>query len=238
MESKEQFKEIINRLRTEQFDYLDQLFVDCPDEVIKKVRYAKIPKGHTFIHAGTPCEYIYIILKGKASGVDHMRGNVYIFVEYTETEVLGDYEIFGDFKEYRISVRSVTECEVLVIPAAVYLKWMQQDINALFLRTRRLMNTLTNQTSEERQYLFLGCKERLMLYLVETFEKKGNGDSYKLKKTQPEIAERVGFNVRTIQRNIQSLEKQGYITMEAGKVCISKEQYLRLKKYIDNSLMK
>ncbi len=234
MESRQQFTQIIGTLENKHFSYMEKLFSSCPDDVIKKMGYTKIPAGYTLIHAGSPCDYVYIILRGKVSGVDLQNmGNVYIFMEYSETEILGDYEIFGDFKEYRVSIRSTTECEVLTIPASVYLKWMQQDINALFMRTRNLMNTLTNQTSEERKYLFLECKDRLLLYLMEIYEKKGNGKLYRVKKTQSQIAERIGFNVRTIQRNIQSLEKEGFLTVEMGKICISREQYLMMKDYID-----
>lgn len=238
MESKKEFTEHIQKLGKGHFHYLNTLFENCPDYVIKHMRYMEIPKGYMLIQAGMPCEYVYIILKGKVSGLDlQMLGNVYMFMEYSETEVLGDYEVFGDIKDYRVTIRATAPCELLAISASVYLKWMKEDINALFMRTRNLMSNLTYQTSEERKYRFLGCKERLILYLIEVFERVPKRSFCKIKKTQPELAERIGFTVRTIQRNIQSLEKDGLITTELGKICLTKEQYLRLKEHAKQNLL-
>ena len=238
MESRQEFMKIIQRSGREQFQYLQKLFAHCPDYVIENMRYVKIPKDHTLIQAGTACSHIYVLLRGKLSGLDFQRvGNVYNFTGFARAEVIGDYEVFGDFKEYRVSVRSITECELLSISAGVYLKWMRGDIDALFMRTQRLMHTLTEQTSEERKFRFLPCKDRLILYLVEMYESVPERAFCKIRKTQSEIAGRVGFTVRTVQRTVHNLEKEGFITTEAGKVCIDKEQYQKLKEYAKEHLI-
>ena len=53
----------------------------------------------------------------------------------------------------------------------------------------------------------------------------------KINKTQAEWSDRTGFNVRSVQRNIAALEKDGLISIENGKITISPEQFLRLKEY-------
>ena len=102
------------------------------------------------------------------------------------------------------------------------------------MRTQQVMSTFIIQTSEERKYFFLTCRERMILFLIERYESYGNHTNYKLNKTQAEVAERVGFNVRTIQRTILSLEKDGLITSEAGKICMTQMQYQALKKLKNN----
>lgn len=238
MESRQEFMKIVQKLGREQCRYLKRLFKNCPDYVVEHMRYLKIPRDYTLIQAGTACESVYILLRGQLSGLDfQMLGNVYIFTGFAETEVVGDYEVFGDFREYRISVRSITECELLAIPAPVYLRWMKGDIEALFMRTQRLMHTLTEQTSEERKYHFLSCKERLILYLVEAYEQTPDQEFCKIKKTQSELAGRVGFTVRTVQRTMQSLEQEGLITIDRGKICIDQVQYEKLKEYTKEHLI-
>lgn len=232
MESRQEFMKIIGRLEKDKSLYLQKLFAHCPDYVIEHMRYMNIPGDCTLIHAGTVCEQVYVLLRGRMRGLDLQKvGNVYSFTGFSETEVIGDYEVFGDFKEYRVSVRSITECELLSIPAFVYLKWMKGDIDALFMRTQRLMHTLTEQTSEERKYHFLPCRERLILYLVEVYERVPRRTFCKVKKTQSDLAVRTGFTVRTVQRTIQGLERDGFIATEAGKICMNQEQYRRLKEY-------
>ena len=158
MESKEQFRTIIKKLSPDKYDYLNRLFENCPDYVIRSMQYARVKKNHTIIQGGSLCDTVYIIIDGRVSGIDFQPlGNVYMFKEYVSTEVLGDFELFGDIKSYRITVRAVTECGILKIPAFVYLDWMQQDIGALFMRTRKLMNMFTNEAAKERKKLFLNC---------------------------------------------------------------------------------
>lgn len=219
---------------------LYMLFLACPQKVVQAMQCMEVKKGHTFIQAGTPCEAVYIILNGRASGTDfQVSGNVYRFREYCAGEVLGDFELFSEFPEYRVTVCAATDCELAVIPSSIYLAWMQSDIHALFMRTRSLMKTLTSEASDGRKYLFLNCKDRLIIYLAEAYEKReGNADGqWKLQKTQPELADRIGFNVRTLQRNLYSLEEMGFISLEKGKIHISQQQYGKLKQYLQKNLL-
>ncbi len=95
------------------------------------------------------------------------------------------------------------------------------------------MATLVFEKKHEREYMFMNCKERLIKYLVKSYENKHkeNQDKLKINKTQAELSDRTGFNVRSVQRNIAALEKEGLISIENGKITISPEQFLRLKKY-------
>lgn len=238
METKKELMEKLKKLEPEKLAYLEQMFRDCPQRVIRTIEYFKVPKEHNLLQGGEICNQVFVVLSGRASGIDYqLPGNAYVFMEFSGIDVLGDYEVFGDIPKYRISIRTSTVCEILTIPAGVYLEWMKNDANALFMRTRRLMRTLTNQTADERKYLFLSCKDRLILYLVAQYEKHGRNITYILPKKQPELAERIGFNVRTIQRTIQELEKAGLVLPTAGKISISYDHYLKLKEYAERNLM-
>lgn len=238
METVQRFAELIKRLGKEEYDYLNKLFQNCPIEVIREMRYKKVKKGEAILHAGDPCKYVYIIMQGKASGFDfQMVGSIYMFKEYFESEILGDFELFGGIPKYRISVNALTDCELIMIPSEHYLRWMKQDINALFLRTSKLMNTLTDENAKERKYSFLECKDRMVIYLVGAYERNVPKGVYVLNKTQTELAERIGFNVRTIQRNIIWLQEKGFILVQKGKITISKKQYEKLKQYMEEYLL-
>lgn len=230
MKARQQFLDRIKYMKKEHREYLEKMFLKCPDQVMDAMKYMKIPPNYNLINAGDNCEYVYLILKGRAKGTDiQVYGNVYNFMEYSELTFLGDYEVLGDLKNYRASIKTLTQCEIISIPSAVYLEWLKRDVNALFMRTQMLMKVLTDQTAEERKYLFLTCKERLILYLVSKYERNGNNKTYRLNKTQSELAERLGFNVRTLQRNISTLEMEGMISTESGKICITKEQYEKMR---------
>ena len=79
----------------------------------------------------------------------------------------------------------------------------------------------------------MSCKERLVDYLVKSFE-NGQKDSqgrHRVPKTQAELADRIGYNVRSIQRSIAALEKEELISNENGKIMLTQEQVSQLKQY-------
>lgn len=238
MESRQELLEIISGLERKKSDYLNSFFKNCPEAIIRSIKYVKVPKDYHLIQADSECNNAYIILNGKARGIDLQSvGTPYIFMESTGIDVVGDFEIFGGISKYRMSIQTVTECEIMVVPAKKYLDWMTKDVNALFMRTRTFMYMLTNQTANERKNIFLGCKERMIIYLIEQYEKFGHKKEYIIQKNQTELAECVGFNVRTIQRNIRILEAEGLIKSIAGRISITYIQYLNLKNYADKNLM-
>lgn len=46
-------------------------------------------------------------------------------------------------------------------------------------------------------------------------------------------SDRVGFNVRSVQRSIADLEKENLITLESGKITVSQEQFVKMRKYLE-----
>ena len=73
------------------------------------------------------------------------------------------------------------------------MNWIRHDENALFLRMKTIMATLTSERMVDREYIFMSCKERLVDYLVKSFE-NGQKDSqgrHRVPKTQAELADRV-----------------------------------------------
>ncbi len=235
MESKQQLLEIISKSESDRCMYLSELFKYIPDETARTISYKKIQKNHYIIHSEAPCDTVYIILSGNVTGMDyHKQGRAYYFMDFAHMYIVGDFEVFGDIPEYTVSICATEECQMLSIPSRSYLQWVQHDENALFLRIKNIMSMLVFEKKHEREYMFMNCKERLVKYLVKSYENKQHespGRKYKIARTQSELSDRIGFNVRSIQRSIASLEKEKLISVENGKITISHEQFLQLKQY-------
>lgn len=234
MESKQQLLEVIKESELDRYEYLKALFKYVPDAVVKAISYKKYKKDQYIIHAGTTCDMVYLILSGNIVGLDYQRqGKVYYFMDFAQMYIIGDFEVFGDISEYCISICTTQECKVLMLSAKYYLQWVQHDENALFLRIKNIMTTLTFEKKSDREYIFLNCKERLIKYLIKSYENKRKEDfkKHKIDKTQLELSDRIGFNVRSVQRGITALEKEKLISIESGKITITSEQFLRLKQY-------
>lgn len=236
MESKQQLLELISKTDRDRYDYLDALFKCVPDGIINEMAYMEIKKGQFILRAGQPSNTVYIMLSGKVAGLEHQdMGRVYYFMDFTKMYVVGDFEIFGDYFEYCVSIRALTDCKLLKISSKKYIQWIQHDESALFLRIKNIITTLTFERKIDREYVFMNCKKRLVKFLIKSYEsgRKDNTGKYKILKTQADIADRVGFSIRSVQRNIASLEKEGIISVESGKITISCEQFLQLKRYND-----
>ena len=234
MDSKQQLLEKIQKSEPVRRDYLTALFRYVPDAVVKMMSYKKIQKDQYIIHAGDKCDTVYIILSGNIAGLHYQKqGRAYYFMDFNQMYIVGDFEVFGDIPEYYVSICATEECKILMLPSGCYLQWVQSDENALFLRIKNIMATLVFEKKHEREYMFMNCKERLIKYLVKSYENKHqeNHNKLKINKTQAELSDRTGFNVRSVQRNIAALEKDGLISIENGKITISPEQFLRLKEY-------
>ncbi len=238
MNSKQELLDVISRSDHTRHSDLYALFKYVPDLIVKQMSYKKYKKDEYLIHAKTPCDTIYIILSGKVAGLDFQKqGRAYYFMDFTQMPIVGDFEVFGEIPDYTVSIRATEDSAVLLLPSSYYLQWIQNDENALYIRIKNIISTLTLENKSEREYLFMNCRERLVKYMVNSYENghSGHSGSYKLNKTQLELSDRIGFNIRSVQRGIAALEKENLISLENGKITISQEQFLRLKQ-IENEV--
>ena len=105
------------------------------------------------------------------------------------------------------------------------------DVDALFMRTQENISRLVLQTAEARKYLFMEGKDRLMVHLVRKYEQKVPApEILVLNQTRARISEEVGISIKTLARNIRKLEE---MTLNKGKIVITKAQYLQMKQDID-----
>ena len=234
MKSKQKLMELLGNLEKERCANFTKMFECIPNEVIAQMSYKKMQKNDTIIWAGDSCDAVYIVLKGRVTGLDYQcSGNIYAFMDNCKMDVVGDFEVFGGMDKYSVTVRTEEECEILRLPSHIYLKWMKADVNALFFRTTKLMNRLLQEKEGERKSLFLNCKDRVIMYLVHSYEESvDKKERYRVKKTQTQLADNIGFHTRSVQRSVLSLKKEGLICVESGKIYISKEQYLGLKECV------
>ena len=54
-----------------------------------------------------------------------------------------------------------------------------------------------------------------------------------LNQTRTRISEEVGISIKTLDRNIRKLEEMNLLTLNKGKIVITKAQYLQRKQDID-----
>ncbi len=238
LKSREELFQLFEKLNREDEELLKQMFQGIPEEVVQGFSVKSLEKNEALLRVGEASDTAYVILEGHADCEDvQFLGAAYKFKEYHAGEIIGDFEILGGIDCYRASIYAADSCTVLVMPAASYLHWLQTDVNALFIRTRTVMRLMTDEAFFERKYLFLSCHDRLLSYLFSSYKEEPGEEYYTVKNTQAETADRVGVNVRTLQRTIRSLEEEDFLTVIRGKMCVSREQYSRISEVMKESLL-
>ncbi len=231
MESKKQLMEFVSRTGGSRREYLLALFRCMPEEAAKEMIYLSAKKNDFIVLAGEPNESVFFILQGQVIGINYQKmGRVYSFMDFTKMYVIGDFEIFGESTEYGLTIKAAEECRLLKISSQSYLNWIRHDENALFLRLNHMITTLAFERQIDWEFLLMNCRERLASFLVKYYEKSKKDPSGKVRVglTQAGLSDKVGFNIRSVQRSIAALEKEELLSNENGKITISYEQYLGL----------
>ena len=220
----------------ERRDYLLRFFSCIPDDLARHLVRGEVKKGQYILKWGAPCDAVYFMLKGKVTGEAYTsKGRGYSFMDFSKMHVLGDFELFYDFKEYTISVRAEEDCSILKLSSEQYKNWIRNDANALYLRLQNILTVLSFERMIDREYLQMSIKERLATLLKRFYEdgpREKNG-SYTVSNTQVELADKIGANLRSVQRSIAALEEDNLVSLKRGKITISGEQYEALKNYTE-----
>lgn len=226
--------DVFDDLPLEKRGYIRYLFRNCPDEVRYYMNLIEVEPKTTFIQAGTRCNQIYIIISGKVTGIEWpVDGKPYPFKDFGPGDFFGEIECFANMPNYRISIVSSTKCRILAIPAGCYMRWLQTDAEALFLRTKTNIKRLIGQTAEARKYLFMSGRERLMVHLVRKYEQRQPiPESLELRKTRQQLADEIGFCIKTLNRSVAKLEEMELLEIRKGKIVIRKEGYQRMKEHV------
>ena len=227
--------DLFNILPLKKQEYMNRLFRNCTEEVKYYMSVIDVEADQTFIKAGEECKYIYIILSGKVTGVEWpMHEKSYFFKDFGPGDFFGEIECFAGLTRYRISILSSTKCRLLAIPSVHYMEWIHMDVDSLFMRSQENISRLVLQTAEARKYLFMEGKDRLMVHLVHKYEQKIPApEILVLNQTRARISEEVGISIKTLDRNIRKLEEMNLLTLNKGKIVITKAQYLQMKQDID-----
>lgn len=220
-----------NDMPLERRAYFLKLFDKIPHQTVEHIVSTKVRKGDYVLKAGEPCEAVYFLLKGKVAGEAYTdQGRAYSFLDFSNMYVLGDYEMLYNCSEHIISIKAEQNCVLLKLARDHYINWIKQDVAALYLRTSNILSVLTFERSVDREFLQKSSKERLALLLVRFYEnnEKDKGGCYTVEYTQSELADKIGVNLRSVQRSIAAMESEQLVQLKKGKMVISYEQYEKL----------
>lgn len=209
---------------------LKQMFLHCPKDIMDQIQLIHLSKNRNLISTYQSSSAVYILLQGKLAAIEERVVNIrYSFTELHPIDIVGDYELFTEIEGYYVTLQTKEDSILAKLSSAAYLQWMKQDANALFLRTQMLMKELSTQTQLQRQLLFMDNRTRLLLFLSRMLPANGGILSI----TRETLASQIGCSVRTCNRMIASLSKEGLLICIHGKVHVDKKQLSKIKQKLE-----
>lgn len=216
---------MVSSISDEHLQYLKNLFFACPQVVQNSITIVHNPMQHNLITTYQDTRNVFVLLKGRLQAIEERVVDIpYGFTEIQPINIVGDYELFTDMQGHYVTLKTLEPSTFLQIPSSMYLYWIKSDANALFMRTQMLMKELSIQTQQQRQFLFMDNRTKLIIFLLRVCEQQEEASIYIVNKTREKIAAQIGCSIRTLNRIILSLHTQALLFVHHGKIHITQTQ--------------
>ncbi|MFU0828790.1 MAG: CRP/FNR family transcriptional regulator, cyclic AMP receptor protein [Lachnoclostridium sp.] len=225
--------ELQKSLPSEKQEYLNRYLKNSPLWFLESMQIVHKEKDCIFIAENAEVDYVYILVDGIVKAIDYrICGIVYDYMWFYAIEVFGAMEILLNMDKYKTTLKTVTDCTMIVMSKSKYERWLFNDIHALHMEIESIGRYLLEQARKERVFLFLQGVDRIIYLFTQIFEQSNEKNRCVLNLTRVEISERSGLSVKTINRAIKKMTEEGYISRDGNKIIISYNQYLAMKKYL------
>ena len=168
---------------------------------------------------GDTCNSIYILCDGHVrTSMISQTGKEITVEDIYSPNVLAPAFIYTSTNLFPVSVRSMGECEVLVLNKNSYFKWMQENDTILSNFLHVISDRCIFLSKKVNSFALLDLKSRLAMYLLD------KGDNFE---TQQQIADRLGVARPSITRILAEFEDNGCIKIERRNINVISERKLQ-----------
>ena len=214
-----------NRIRNEDA----KIFIEkIPSNIKQKCKIRSIEKGKIVVLKGNNIENVYISFQGKMQVRNEFEnGFVYSFASVNPIAYIGVMEIMANKQTYSSTLETNTECIMLEIPKADFIKWISTDQDLTLDVLHFVSKSMYEQSLKTGEVLAYPAICILISYLINVFESEDK-DTIFLEKTREEIGSILGFSIRTINRNLKCLKEENLISVNRKGISITKDQFYKL----------
>jgi hypothetical protein len=224
-------------LNKESHMYLEKFLKNAPMWLLEEFHEVNISKDTEFVSENDPANTVYILLTGVVKATDiRVFPVVYDFIRFYPIEIFGAMEFLLREDTYRTTLITVTNCKFLKLSIEQFSKWVLNDINAMKMFTEAMTRYLLDQCRKERLYLFLQGEERVLLFLSDIYEKNGSTDEIVINISRNDLAKGTALSVRTVNRTIKELIKEGFLVKKGRKLILPFEKYQEIKKRLSDKV--
>jgi len=214
---------------------VQKLFMKIPDILLEKAVPITFKKNSIVISKGEKTEYAYFIVSGKLYvQAEFLDGSVYQFSQLQEGSIISDLEVLsGEFINAATLIAS-EDSLTLRIPIKLFVTELENNHGFLQYVATVMAKKMYRSSYERGNNLFKFGLDRVATYLIKNYEKDNiKGNYAKITKTREVMASEIGISIRTVNRAVQKLKQESYVSIRYGKIVISEEQYKKLLQLIE-----
>ncbi|TWH47912.1 Crp/Fnr family transcriptional regulator [Sporomusa sp. KB1] len=209
--------------------WLSELLPLMPDELLQKSRLIERHKGNIMIRMGEAVESVYLLIDGEINIMNELpSGIIYSFAKLRAPGILGENESLANFPNYRATVVCETRCAFLYLSKHDFLTWMKKSPEALYRVTVQIIRKHAAQVTRDRTFLFATGETRLAYLLAKYYETKAANGICELNIPRSQLADEIGFCVKTVDRCVGKFKNLGMVGRRGMKITITDRQYRRL----------
>lgn len=225
----------LDSIREERRNMILQYFNTAPDWLAEFFQVEYLPARTVFIREGYPASYVYLVADGIVKATEYrIMGIEFDFIRFDKVYAFGGMEVLMHLPNYRTTLTTVTDCNVVRIPRDKYEQWLLNDLEAMKIESSLACEYLLEQARLARAYLFLEGVDRLAILLIRKYEKYSKNGIYYTRSNRRDLANEAGLSIKTTSRCIKQLTDKNLITLYEHSLSVNHEQYTKLKEQISH----
>ena len=219
------YNELLGLIKNEE---VKSFINEIPAYIKDNCKIVNFNKSHIVTCTGENIEKIYISLDGKMKVKNEFaNGFVYNFAEIDSISYIGVMEIMADENIYSSTLETTTECIMIEMEVEDFKNWIINDHNLTLKVLKFVSKGMHIQSLKKGEGFAYPAIYLLISYLKSAYE-DSKSKILSLQESREEIGSKLGFSIRTINRNIKILKDENLITVNRKTISINEEQFNKL----------
>lgn len=210
---------------------------------LRQLAHIKIhPPGGLIHQKDYALHYLGIVAKGENRVINEFEnGKIYMIETNKAIDFIGEVTLLAHMPKTSVTIEALSANTVIYLPRREAEEWVNTDIHILRKMAEHAASKLYRSSYNNGLKLYYPPIFLLADHLVRLYEqaaedtsseKQGLPPPFILQKTRERLGEELGMNIKTLDRAIHSMQKDGYFSLVKGKIRLTFEEYQRIKDYI------
>ncbi len=198
----------------------------------QRARLRVFTAGTALVTQGSPADALYVITEGRARVVvSSGTGEEATLAVFGPGEPIGEFSIFDGLPR-SASVIATIETTALMVTREAVLDWVRARPDAAIAVIETLAARLRRTNQRISDLSFLDLPHRLAKQLVNlagVYDVEGTASNarVRIKTTQGELASMLGVSRESVNKQLNSFHRQGWVSLSRGAVTLDDIRSLR-----------